>query len=390
MVLRFRCTASVIALVGALAGMGVAQDGAPAPLPAIGEKVSVTIMAGPGAEPEEFVVIPVDEEALADLGVPAYANAVAVAPAETGENAEGQAILLTTDPVDKVADTYLATAEGFEDATDGIVAHFRSLVEGVGEELRKAGQEPDAVAAKVADMLGSLSGRFVASREHNVMIAIFGTTEGTYSAILLSPARQEEAAAPAAQPEEDPTVGHVPFNENDPFVRMDTEKGTLYIELFETEAPVTVANFLKLVDMGYYDGLSFHRVIDGFMIQGGAKQDGPGWTINLEISAVRHSRGTLSMARTNDPNSASAQFFIVHDSAGAKHLDGQYAAFGRVVHGIEAVDAIVAAAAGETFPAEQDCVKITSVTRTTWPQVQRVIEAEGEAGDGEAAEGDAP
>ena len=124
--------------------------------------------------------------------------------------------------------------------------------------------------------------------------------------------------------------------------------GKIEIELYPDIAPKTVANFLKLVGEGFYDGLIFHRVIPGFMIQGGdplgngmggAKQNLFGeFRANGFNNPIKHERGVISMARAYDPNSASSQFFIMH--ANAPHLDGQYAAFGRVVSGMEVVDEI--------------------------------------------------
>lgn len=119
-------------------------------------------------------------------------------------------------------------------------------------------------------------------------------------------------------------------------------------ELYPETAPKTVENFLKLVDEKFYDGLIFHRVIKGFMIQGGDPTGtGMGGSKDTIVGEFRtngfqndlaHTRGVLSMARTNMPNSASSQFFIMHQDA--PHLDGQYAAFGKVVEGMEAVDKI--------------------------------------------------
>ena len=133
------------------------------------------------------------------------------------------------------------------------------------------------------------------------------------------------------------------------YVQIDIENyGTIVAELYGDVAPITVENFLKLVNEGFYDGLTFHRIISGFMIQGGDPlgngTGGSGETIKGEFAAngvennISHTRGTLSMARTNDPNSATSQFFIMHEAA--PHLDGGYAAFGRVISGIEVVDAI--------------------------------------------------
>ena len=126
--------------------------------------------------------------------------------------------------------------------------------------------------------------------------------------------------------------------------------GTIRIELDKTAAPITVENFEKLASKGFYDGLTFHRVIPGFMIQGGCPQGtgmgGPGYTIKGEFASngvanpIRHTRGVISMARAQDPNSAGSQFFIMH--ADAPHLDGDYAAFGHVVEGMDVVDEIAA------------------------------------------------
>ena len=120
------------------------------------------------------------------------------------------------------------------------------------------------------------------------------------------------------------------------------------LELDETAAPKTVANFNKLVSEGFYDGLSFHRIIPGFMIQGGdpigngtggSKEHIVGeFASNGFNNPIKHVRGVISMARAMDPNSASSQFFIMH--ADAPHLDGNYAAFGHVVEGLEVVDEI--------------------------------------------------
>ena len=122
------------------------------------------------------------------------------------------------------------------------------------------------------------------------------------------------------------------------------------LELYPDKAPITVENFEKLAGEGFYDGLTFHRVISGFMIQGGCPQGtgtgGPGYHIKGEFSSngvpneIKHLRGVISMARAMDPESAGSQFFIMHRDA--PHLDGQYAAFGKVVEGIEVVDEIAA------------------------------------------------
>lgn len=127
--------------------------------------------------------------------------------------------------------------------------------------------------------------------------------------------------------------------------------GVIDLELDREAAPITVDNFEKLVKDGFYDGLIFHRVIKGFMIQGGDPKGtgtgGPGWTIKGEFAAngwdnpISHKRGVISMARAQDPNSAGSQFFIMHKDG--EFLDGQYAAFGHVVDGMDVVDRIASA-----------------------------------------------
>lgn len=140
-------------------------------------------------------------------------------------------------------------------------------------------------------------------------------------------------------------------------------------ELYPEHAPITVENFEKLVGQGFYDGLIFHRVIQGFMIQGGCPDGtgmgGPGWHIKGEFSQngvpnpIKHTRGVLSMARSMSPNSAGSQFFIMHQDA--PHLDGQYAAFGKVVEGMDVVDAIASTATGRGDRPKAD-QKIKSIT----------------------------
>lgn len=130
-------------------------------------------------------------------------------------------------------------------------------------------------------------------------------------------------------------------------ITMSDEK-TMTIELDATVAPITVDNFVKLAKDGFYDGLIFHRVIAGFMIQGGdptgTGMGGPGHTIKGEFAAngvknpLKHTRGVISMARSSSPNSAGSQFFIMHEDA--PHLDGSYAAFGKMTDGFDTLDAI--------------------------------------------------
>ena len=136
---------------------------------------------------------------------------------------------------------------------------------------------------------------------------------------------------------------------SNPIVTIEMENGdVIKAELYPEIAPNTVNNFISLVKKGFYDGVIFHRVIPGFMIQGGDPLGkgigGPGYTIKGEFTAnrfkndLKHDCGVLSMARTMAPNSAGSQFFIMHENS--PHLDGQYAAFGKVIEGIEAVDRI--------------------------------------------------
>ena len=125
-------------------------------------------------------------------------------------------------------------------------------------------------------------------------------------------------------------------------------KGELYPEI----APITVANFLELIDKKFFDGLIFHRVIEGFMVQGGGYDEEGNhkeaqsikgeFTRNGVTNNLKHTRGVLSMARTSFPNSASSQFFIMHKDS--PHLDGQYAAFGKITEGLDVVDEIAAVA----------------------------------------------
>ena len=140
--------------------------------------------------------------------------------------------------------------------------------------------------------------------------------------------------------------------------------GEIKLEIDEEQAPVTAANFIKLVNEGFYDGLIFHRVIENFMVQGGdptgTGMGGSSQTITGEFrsnghpNSISHKRGVISMARSSSPNSASSQFFIVHKDA--PHLDDQYAAFGRVAEGIEVVDKIAAVKTGANDKPAEDVI----------------------------------
>lgn len=155
-----------------------------------------------------------------------------------------------------------------------------------------------------------------------------------------------------------------------PQVTVEMENGgTIKIELYPETAPNTVRNFISLVQKGFYDGLIFHRVIPGFMIQGGCPQgtgmSGPGYSIRGEFSSngfannLKHERGVLSMARAMKPNSAGSQFFIMVQKS--PHLDNDYAAFGRVMEGLEEVDSIVNAESdyNDKPKADQRMVRVT-------------------------------
>ena len=148
--------------------------------------------------------------------------------------------------------------------------------------------------------------------------------------------------------------------------------GVVTVELYPDVAPNTVANFVTLATSGFYDGLIFHRVIPGFVIQGGDPLGigvgGPGYTIRGEFAQngfendLSHERGVISMARASDPDSAGSQFFIMH--ADATYLDGQYAAFGRVIEGMDVVDAIASTKTGANDKPVKDQV-IHSITVDT-------------------------
>ena len=169
-----------------------------------------------------------------------------------------------------------------------------------------------------------------------------------------------------------------------PIVTIEMENGDKMVaELYPHIAPNTVNNFISLVNSGYYDGIIFHRVIKGFMIQGGCPNGngmgGPGYSIKGEFSSngfannLRHERGVISMARTMMPNSAGSQFFIMH--ARAPHLDGEYAAFGRVIEGLDVVDKIASVRVNR-MDKPLDDQRIKSMTVETfgveYPEVEKM------------------
>lgn len=126
---------------------------------------------------------------------------------------------------------------------------------------------------------------------------------------------------------------------------IETEKGTMKAELYTAETPITTDNFIKLSKEGFYDGLTFHRVIPDFVIQGGCPigdgTGGPGYTIKCETSAPRqyHDRGVMSMAHRG-PNTGGSQFFICHNRTNTQHLDGMHTCFGQVIEGLDVIDDI--------------------------------------------------
>ena len=166
---------------------------------------------------------------------------------------------------------------------------------------------------------------------------------------------------------------------NNPVVTIEMENGgVMKVELYPETAPNTVANFISLVEKGFYNGTIFHRVIPGFMIQGGDPEGtgmgGPGYRIKGEFTAnrfqndLKHTKGVISMARSGHPDSAGSQFFIMVDDA--PHLDGQYASFGKVIEGIEVADQIVSVATNYSDrPLEEQ--RISSVINQIFRQLTR-------------------
>ena len=176
---------------------------------------------------------------------------------------------------------------------------------------------------------------------------------------------------------------------SNPIVTITMEDGRVMRgELYPEKAPNTVNNFISLANKGFYDGLTFHRVIPGFMIQGGCPEGtgmgGPGYCIKGEFffngvkNDLKHKRGVLSMARSSSPNSAGSQFFIMH--ADAKHLDGQYAAFGKVTSGMDVVDAIASVQTdrNDRPQVEQKIASITVDTHgETYPEPNKLPDPYG-------------
>ena len=170
---------------------------------------------------------------------------------------------------------------------------------------------------------------------------------------------------------------------NNPIVTIEMENGgVMKVELYPETAPNTVANFISLVEKGFYNGTIFHRVIPGFMIQGGDPEGtgmgGPGYRIKGEFTAnrfqndLKHTKGVISMARSGHPDSAGSQFFIMVDDA--PHLDGQYASFGKMIEGIEVADQIVSVATNYSDrPLEEQRMRSVTVETfgETYPQPKK-------------------
>ena len=171
---------------------------------------------------------------------------------------------------------------------------------------------------------------------------------------------------------------------NNPIVTIKMANGkTIKAELYPHIAPNTVNNFISLIESGYYNGIGFHRIIPGFMIQGGCPlgtgTGGPGYAIAGEFTQngftnnLKHERGVLSMARTMMPNSAGSQFFIMHENS--PHLDGQYASFGRVIEGMDVVDEIANVETGfQDKPVEPQIMEEVTVELfgETYPEVEKI------------------
>ena len=183
------------------------------------------------------------------------------------------------------------------------------------------------------------------------------------------------------------SLGNQSFAQSDDvLVILHTNLGKIVIEFFPNDAPNHVANFIKLSENGFYDGTIFHRIIPGFMIQGGDPNTkdgdqstwgtgGPGYSVNAEFNTIKHNRGIVSMARSTDPNSAGSQFFIVHKDS--NFLDEQYTAFGRIVteESFETLDKIASVETGDKdIPVNTEQVKITKVELVTRSDVSDLLE----------------
>jgi len=190
-------------------------------------------------------------------------------------------------------------------------------------------------------------------------------TLGVFAAVLAGCAQQTNT--PTTAPTTNAAAATTP--DTNEVAVVTTSLGVMVLEFYPDVAPNHVANFKKLARAGFYDGTAFHRVIPGFMIQGGDPntkddtkketwgQGGPGYTINAEFNSKHHARGILSMARTSDPNSAGSQFFICHADAGS--LDNQYTVFGNLIKGFDVLDKI---ATTPTEPPDRPITRVNVVS----------------------------
>lgn len=191
--------------------------------------------------------------------------------------------------------------------------------------------------------------------------------------LLTACGSKNEAPEGDKKPDETPVVDtFTPDPSKTLIATITTSEGVMTAELYQDLAPESVNNFATLANSGYYDGLIFHRIIEGFMIQGGdptgTGMGGPGYSIKGEFATnghkntLSHDRGVLSMARSNHPDSAGSQFFIMHQET--KNLDGDYAAFGKVITGLEVIDAVATSATDKSDRPLVD-VTIESITVDT-------------------------
>src|SRR5712672_110213 len=178
----------------------------------------------------------------------------------------------------------------------------------------------------------------------SMLVAGGASADETTAKAPVAKAPAAKAAKPASK-----AMKATPKGASDEVAVLDTSKGRMVVEFWENDAPLTVANFKKLARQGYYDGTGFHRILKGFMIQGGDPKSknpgaadlgtgGPGYTINDEFNDHPHVKGVLSMANTGTPNSAGSQFFVMHGTASS--LDHHYTGFGHLISGMDVLDKI--------------------------------------------------
>ena len=195
------------------------------------------------------------------------------------------------------------------------------------------------------------------------------STLGVFAAIMTGCAQQSPTNTPAAPTNAVSATPPAAAPDTNEVGVITTSDGVMIVEFYPDVAPNHVANFNKLAKSGFYDGTCFHRVIKGFMIQGGDPntkndankdawgQGGPGYTVNAEFNSKHHARGILSMARAQDPNSAGSQFFICHGDSG--FLDGQYTVFGNLIKGFDVLDKI---ANSPTEPPDRPVTRINVIS----------------------------